>query len=448
MAAPASGLGSQQRRDGWPPGGRTDRRFDLDSPAPGLSLAPDPPDQGFDIDSTVPEDDGLRVLLVTARMGAGHTGVAHELGRRLSAEGCLVETVDFLDWLPRGLGRTMQSLYRAQLRHAPWTYDLLYRLRFRYSSAWRGIDAVYTRLARRRLETLLEAFAPDAIVSLYPLGATVLAGRRQRGRLRAAALTFITDLGVHPLWVHPGADRHLCVHEVAAAEAERRTGVPSGAPGPVVREAFASAPAQRRRCRTDLGIDDDERVVLVSGGSWGIGDLAGTVRVIAGSGRYTALVLCGNDERLARQVRAAGGRPLGWTDDMAGLLGAVDALVDNAGGLTCMEAFAASVPVISYRPIAGHGRHNAAEMVRAGVAVHPRSAAGLLAVLERVTVPGPHRDDLIGAAGSAFVGDATKEIVDAARRTRRLGPRVVTPAAAAPGRGARCRDSTPGCPRR
>src|SRR6476660_4196530 len=77
-----------------------------------------------------------RILIVSARMGAGHTGVARELQRRLEAEGHVAEIVDFLDALPGRFGRIMERVYRAQLRYAPWSYDLLYRLRFRFSSAW------------------------------------------------------------------------------------------------------------------------------------------------------------------------------------------------------------------------------------------------------------------------------------------------------------------------
>src|ERR1051325_11638962 len=62
-------------------------------------------------------EDGPRVLIVTARMGAGHLGWAHELQARLSVEGCPVETVDFLDLLPRRFGRSMEALYRAQLQY-------------------------------------------------------------------------------------------------------------------------------------------------------------------------------------------------------------------------------------------------------------------------------------------------------------------------------------------
>jgi UDP-N-acetylglucosamine:LPS N-acetylglucosamine transferase len=57
---------------------------------------------------------------------------------------------------------------------------------------------------------------------------------------------------------------------------------------------------------------------------------------------------------------------LGWTDDMPALLAACDVVVQNAGGLTSLEALATGVPVLTYRSLDGHGRTNAAALEAAG----------------------------------------------------------------------------------
>jgi len=50
-----------------------------------------------------------------------------------------------------------------------------------------------------------------------------------------------------------------------------------------------------------------------------------------------------------------------------------------------MEAFAVGLPIVSYRPIAGHGRDNAADMERAGVAGYAHSREDLAPTLDRAT---------------------------------------------------------------
>jgi hypothetical protein len=70
---------------------------------------------------------------------------------------------------------------------------------------------------------------------------------------------------------------------------------------------------------------------------------------------------------------------------MPALMAASDALVQNAGGLTCMEAFAAGLPVVSFEPIAGHGKDNAEQMAEAGVAAYAADDDELFPALDRAT---------------------------------------------------------------
>src|SRR5204862_2134482 len=138
------------------------------------------------------------------------------------------------------------------------------------------------------------------------------------------------------------------------------------------------------------GIQPGSRAVLVVAGSWGVGDVASTVHAVERCGlEYHPITVCGKDDKLRESLleQGVGGTVLGWTDDMPGLMAAADALVENAGGLTCMEAFAAGLPVVSFRPIAGHGKQNALEMDRAGVAALAPTVADLAPTLDRATGP-------------------------------------------------------------
>ncbi|MEA3218787.1 MAG: hypothetical protein QOJ19_4943, partial [Acidimicrobiia bacterium] len=356
-----------------------------------------------------------RVLVISARMGAGHMGVARELAERLHRDGHVTEVVDFLDALPRPFGRAMETLYRLQLRYAPWSYDVLYRLRFRFSSAWDSVNAFYTALAGSSLLRWVQSYESDVVLALYPLAATVVGRLRDQERLDVPAATFITDFGVHPLWVHPGIDLHLCVHPVAAAEAARRSGGAVAATGPVVRPDFDGAESRRAVGRQLLGVGDNDRVVLVTGGSWGIGEVERTARAVAHSGRFLPVVLCGQDQGLRDRLDSEGIRAFGWTDQVPSLVAAADALVDNAGGLSCMEAFASGTPVVTFRPIAGHGRHNASVMSRAGVSRYPRTERGLLKALDELTGDTPARAEAVARGRSLFLGDAMKELLGLAR---------------------------------
>jgi hypothetical protein len=244
---------------------------------------------------------------------------------------------------------------------------------------------------------------------------------RKKKWLKVPVATFLTDFAVHPLWVHPGVDLHMAVSPVSAETAAKRGGRTNRASGPLVGDQFQAFKPDRDAMRHILGIEPHERAVLVVAGSWGVGDMPSTVRAIAAcDAKYHPITVCGKDEKLRSELLAEGlgGTVLGWTDDMPGLMAAADALVENAGGMSAMEAFAAEVPVISFQPIAGHGKDNAKYMAVSGVSRYAHDQRELAEALEDATEPGPARDEMIAAGRGLFAGDPADDVVELADSTR------------------------------
>ncbi|MGH9062476.1 MAG: MGDG synthase family glycosyltransferase [Acidimicrobiales bacterium] len=354
-----------------------------------------------------------RVLVVSARMGAGHDGAARELCRRLEAKGIQTRMVDFLDAAPWA-GRLIKAVYELQLRAAPWAYEATYRVWFLGPLLCRPLAGVLGLVFGRRIRRWAAEMGANAVVSTYPLSSVVL-GRLRSRRLRSLpvpAITFVTDFAVHPLWVHPGVDLNLCVHPDSAAAAEETTGRPARATGPLVADSFRSALPGKARARAALGLPLDARVVLVVAGSWGVGELEQTFDALLSGGRYLPVAVCGRNERLRQRLAARGaGLVLGWTEAMPTLMAASDVLVQNAGGLTCMEAFAVGLPVITFRPIPGHGRQNALDMDRAGVAAYAVGPDDLEATISQVISRSGH---MTGLGRAMFSGDAATEVREVA----------------------------------
>ncbi len=345
-------------------------------------------------------------------MGAGHDGAANELRRRLERSGHDVEVVDFLDAVALHIGPLLRWYYEFQLRVAPWSYELSYKLSPVLRAPAIMLD---TWLTKRSLTRTIKEFRPDAVVSVYPLASLVLGRMRRKKLLRVPVLTYLTDFAVHSLWVHKGIDRHLAVSEISAQTAESRGGKDAVARGPLVSDRFREVEYDRDAVRTNLGLAPDARAVLVVAGSWGVGDVIATVEAIGHSGEFHPITVCGRDEDLKAELEARGyGTVIGWTDEMPALMTAADALVENAGGLTCMEAFAVGLPVITFRPIAGHGKDNAETMAKAGVNSYARNDDELHTILRAVTVPGEERDRLVDTARRLFVDDPAKDVEELA----------------------------------
>jgi UDP-N-acetylglucosamine:LPS N-acetylglucosamine transferase len=345
-----------------------------------------------------------RVVIVSASVGAGHDGAAAELERRLLAAGLTVDRFDLLDVLPARLGRLVRDGYHRMLVRAPWAYQRI------YSSTERagGGGPVARALLRSAEERLLRALPADtgAVVSTYPGASRVLGNLRLSGRLTVPVLTYLTDFSVHPLWVADGVDVHLALHAVPATQARAAGAHDVRVCGPVACPRFHPVDAtQRGAARARFGLPANAPLALLVAGSWGVGPVRQVARDLRDCGAAVPVVVCGRNEALADQLRADGVEHVyGWVDDMPGLMHAADVLVQNAGGLTSLEAFAAGLPVASYGCIPGHGLTNAAALDEAGVAAWIRDPAQLKYVLGEL-IDGP-RGLLQREAGLAlFVGE-------------------------------------------
>ncbi|MCW2504060.1 MAG: hypothetical protein JWO79_2344 [Actinomycetia bacterium] len=329
-----------------------------------------------------------RAVIVTASVGAGHDGAAHELARRLERDGFGVEVHDYLEILPRRLGRILRSTYTRQLNSVPRTWGwVLGALDLIPPLAW-IVAAIAGLAGRRRLDEVLRNAGPDVVVSTYPLASHVLGELRRRRQLAVPVVTFLTDLSVHRLWVCSGADAHLALHPVAALQARTHGARAVVVTAPAVGRRFTAlaAPdraARREALREAFGLPEDAPVALVVAGSLGVGEVEEAVRDILATGRAVPLVVCGHNTALAARLdRVDGVVALGWVHDMAGLVHASDVVVQNAGGLSSLEAISAGIPVLTYRSIPGHGEANAAALEAAGLAPWIRSERDLDAALD------------------------------------------------------------------
>ena len=227
------------------------------------------------------------------------------------ARGHDVRVIDYLKLIPFKLGGFVRWTYLFQLRVLPWTYDMTYKaLGVGAPVLWGPVVRVMSLATRRALHRELLLARPDAIVSTYPLASLVLGRMRKKGWLRVPVATYLTDFAVHPLWVHPGVDLHLAVSPISAETAAKRGGRENLAAGPLVADRFRGAerPTSRQEMRRRLGIDDDERAILVVAGSWGVGDVPATVDAICRAGPYHPITICGRDDKLrASLIRDVGG---------------------------------------------------------------------------------------------------------------------------------------------
>ncbi len=303
----------------------------------------------------------------------------------------------------------------------PWLFDIQYWL-FMYFPPTRWLaKRLLTAFGRRGLMRLIRAHDPDQIVSTYPGVTAVLGELRRKGKLDVPCYSSITDLAGLRFWAHPGIDLHFITHPESVEEVEKIAG-----PGSVRWAKPPTAPAFLAArlmvdARRALDLPMDRKVIAVSGGGWGVGDLVGATRAaLADQPDAIVLCLCGRNDKLRAKVAKRFGdeprlRLMGFTDRMGDVLAAADALIHSSAGLTVLEAIIRGCPVISYGFGVGHVRASNRALERFGLAQVARSERDLAPALARARERRPEPDGSFARRSST----ASLILVDE-RRARKL----------------------------
>ncbi len=359
-----------------------------------------PLEDPLEAENSSPNGGPLKVLIFTAAVGGGHEAAGWSLRAELERARHGVVIKDGLREMSRALAWLLIRVYFSQARNTPQSLGAIFE-----ATSSRGVAAAVRAIvgllfARRLLKAIREE-QPDLVVSTYPLVNAALGHLRKSGRLGVPAAAIIADYGAHPLWVAPGMDLHLVVSGPSAELISRAGGKVCVARLPVAPK-FRFAPA-REAAREILGLPREALVALIVGGAWGIGDLGEAARYAADSGAY-AIVVTGNNAGLkARLEEEFESREdiwvLDWREDVPVLMAASDCLLQNAGGMTCLEAIEMGLPLVIFSPLRGHGELNARIMEQAGaarVARTPEDIGPLLRSLTRreasLPVPGGNPD--------------------------------------------------------
>ncbi len=341
----------------------------------------------------------------------------------------------------RALGRVVCGLIRGgshiELRRRRWIYRMQYWLMADWTpTRWLTRRLLY-RLGAGPLARTIRSRAPDVVISTHPAVTAVLGELRRRGRISLPAFAAITDLAGLSFAAHPGIDVHFVAHEESVEEVERIAG---GGSARWTRPPTAAAyliPRSRAAARRAIDLPAEGRVIIVSGGGWGVGDLEGAVRVALSHDPAMVVCVCGRNERAQRRLTqrfADDGRVrvLGFTEQMSDLLAAADALVHSSAGLTVLEARMRGCPVISYGFDAGHVRLNNVALKRFRLAEVAGSQAALDEALRRALArrPKPDHSFAVLPSPATFVRDARQQLRHQPVLRARLG-RMATAATAA-----------------
>lgn len=360
-----------------------------------------------------------RLLIVTAAFGEGHNSAARNLGLALEEAGAEVRVCDpcqlaapwATDWLCRG--------YRWMTNHCPMAWERIYRATDRADFTRQRLPLM--RKPERYLGRLMEEFAPDAVVSTYPVYPYFLDRWFRNGGRKVPVFTVVTDsIEINATWLRCPDGRWL-VSDPATRDGMIRGGLP---PERITDTGFAVHPLFSRLRPVDAGDACDPFRVLyfptakrgqVAGHGKALLDASPKVRLTLALGRSVRRHFRAA-QRLKKEYPGRV-RLVGWTKRVPQLLNSHHLVVGKAGGATVHEAIAARCPMLISHLVPGQeeGNLKLLEILGAGgLAASPARLAAQVADLLSDDASGwramKHRLILHGRTAGAI--SAARHILD------------------------------------
>ena len=321
-----------------------------------------------------------RFLFLFSDTGGGHRASAQAVKDEmhyLYGPAVSIEMVDVFIELDRWPFSNLPKWYPALvgLNGIPWG------VWFHLSDDLKRVEAISKLLwpyVRSSFCELLRAHPADAIVSFHPVPNYALVLSLQAMGWRTPMAVVAVDLvTVHACWFAPGIDLYM-VPTQSAAERALHWRVPAQnleVTGMPIRRSFVDAMSlSQSAARHRLGLPREKPVVLVMGGSEGMGPLPDVVRAIGKRTPDIHLVaIAGHNRELSCKLRElalpAGLQVEGFVSNIALWMRAADILVTKAGPNTLAEAFVTGLPVVLYTALPGQEEGNVTHVVenRAGL---------------------------------------------------------------------------------
>ncbi|MBB6099135.1 processive 1,2-diacylglycerol beta-glucosyltransferase [Deinobacterium chartae] len=349
--------------------------------------------------------DELRVLLLSASLGGGHTKANQALAQLLEAQrpGASVSYSDYLAYLHPLQRAVVEVPYTAWLRYYPAGYRYFYNWTNRPGEP-KAITAPFGWAGLPAMRRDLERVRPQIVISSYTAPVALADAARKRYGYRFLNAMIVTDYEAHRHWARPEADLIMVATEAVRQQIAANGVDPSRiqVTGIPIDPRYTDLPS-REALRERLGFEPERPVIMLSAGATGayrshaavmetLGRLAIPTRVLVTGVRGGPSV---------EQVGRVTVHRYGYTDAFPELLGASDLVVGKAGGLTVSEACALGVPMLIYDPIPGQEEGNARYLEAAGAARWARDLLELRTLLTDLLIDVPRRARM-GAAARAI----------------------------------------------
>jgi len=327
---------------------------------------------------------GMRVLIATVTAGGGHLAAAAALQEAWTAlrPRDVVEKVDLLRFFSPLHRKIHEDGYVKLVERAPELWGMMFKKSDDPKVARRlgRLKRIFPSNSRMKVARFVKQFRPDAVLCTHYLPLEALAdlarkaSKNRHGAIDPLVVSIVTDFEAHALWMEPCVDLY-CVAaletkaRLVARGAEAHRVIATGIPISARFNSKLDPQATRRK----LGLRDDQPVLLVLSGGFGMGPVAEILAELDKvSAEFQTVVVTGRNEELRKELAAKDRKHpthvMGFTSNMHELMAIAEIIITKPGGLTSSEALAMGKPLFILNPIPGQEAANSDFLLERGAA--------------------------------------------------------------------------------
>lgn len=314
----------------------------------------------------------MEALILSCSTGGGHNAAGHAIEKKLQARGWKTTFMDPYTLRSEKLARQVGHAYLSLVGLSPALFGKVYQVGRWYDHAMRQfhLPNPILRIQRKTalaLHAWLQTHPVDLIICSHPYPGLMITWLKNHQYALSPSLMIATDYTCIPFEEAVKTDWMVIPHPDLAREFESH-GIPSSrliCTGIPIDPKLGIFTSKTRACRS-LGLDPDERCILIGAGSMGLDGLWSIIKALRPLMEHYPdihlLVLCGTNESLKARVESLHNSritPVGYTRRMYEYLHAVSLLITKPGGLSITEAAACGTPMILTGAIPGCEDHNA-----------------------------------------------------------------------------------------
>jgi processive 1,2-diacylglycerol beta-glucosyltransferase len=298
-----------------------------------------------------------KILILYTSIGLGHKSIAENIGFYLTRDGYEVSLYDAHKVQGGFLADWGKKLYLVLIKNLPFIWNWLYTTKWFINLTLPYRIKVASHNYKNVLVKINE-IKPNVVISTHNTASAIVSYLKQEGLYKGFFGIAFSDYHLHKFWLFESSDFYLAntqdqKDEMISLDTSSNKIFVCG----ITLKPKQAISNQQSAIRAVLHIPTENKVILFSSGSQGIGLDKTLLTSLSKLERATVIVACGKDERLVDELKndfpASNILPLGYYSSMDELYSISDLYVSKPGGLSIAEALQWKIPVLIFYILPG-----------------------------------------------------------------------------------------------